>query len=342
MIKTIIVDDSAMVRDIIRDFLEADGSFTIVAEAADGAEGVEKILSLNPDLVTMDIEMPGMNGLEAIEAVMKKTVVPIVVITSLDTAKTAYEATVRGALEFYPKDTFTATMTDTKRREIYETLKRISGIKAQSVGPTESITGQEHEEKPKSRKIDAVVIASSTGGPKALSRFVSLLPGDFPVPIAVVQHNSSGFDKGFAQWLDTYTSLEVKLADEGEIPRPGRIYIAQTDKHLTLRRGAGLVFAYNDDPPENNQKPAADALFRTAAETLKESVISVVLTGMGSDGAAGTRRIREMGGITLAQDEESSLIYGMPRAASETGCVDMVLPLDDIPPRLDVLVREVR
>jgi len=332
VINTLIVDDSALVRGILRDFLEGDKNFKIIGEAADGAEGVQKILSLNPDLVTMDIEMPKMNGLEAIETVMKKISVPIVVITSLDTAKTAYEATLKGALEFYSKETFTASLSPAKRQEIYETLKRISGIKAKkSAAPAKPILFNE----PEKRHIHAIVVASSTGGPKALSKFFSILPGDFPVPVVIVQHNSSGFDQNFAQWLDTYTKLNVKVAEEGEIPRPGTVYIAQTDKHLMLNgTGQNCCMGYNNDEPENNQKPAADVLFRTAAESLKESVISVVLTGMGSDGAAGTQKIREMGGITLAQDEESSLIYGMPKAAAETGCVDMILPLDRIPEEL--------
>ena len=366
LINTLIVDDSPLVRDILRDFLEAEGSFKIIGEAEDGEEGVKKILSLNPDLVTLDIEMPKMNGFQVIESVMKQTSVPIVVITSQDTAKTAYEATVRGALEFYPKDLFTASLSPQKRKEIYETLKRISGIKmrtgrtfvdaaqeplnnkeqtansakmdgvlnpaAQKNNAALTETGCNQIEK---RDIKAVVVASSTGGPKALSCFFSLFPADFPVPIAVVQHNSSGFDESFAQWLDTYTPLTVKIAGEGEVLKAGTIYIAQTDKHLTLDN---LTAHYNDDEPENNQKPAADVLFRTAAESLGESVISVVLTGMGSDGADGTRKIHQMGGITLAQDEETSLIYGMPKAAAETGCIDMVLPLESIPPELIKLV----
>jgi two-component system chemotaxis response regulator CheB len=335
VINTLIVDDSAMVREILRDFLEGDAEFKIIGEAADGEEGVQKILSLNPDLVTLDIEMPKLNGLQVIEQVMQKAQVPIVVITSLDTAKTAYEATVRGALEFYAKDTFTASLTPAKRQEIYDTLKRISGIKLKANRKSLSSDGEAGKQ-PGKRKIDAVLVGASTGGPKALSQFASRLPADFPVPVVLVQHNSSGFDKGFAQWLDTYTPLEVKLAEEGETPRPGKIYVAKTDLHLTMR---GLCFAYTNDKPENNQKPAVDVLFRSAAETLGDSVISVVLTGMGSDGAAGTKKIREMGGITLAQDEESSLIYGMPKAAAETGCVDLVLPLDKIPQELNSLVR---
>ena len=338
MINTLIIDDSALARDIIRDFLEGDSSFNIIGEAADGEEGIQKILSLNPDLVTLDIEMPKKNGLEVIEAVMKETSVPIVVITSHDTVKTAYEATLRGALEFYSKDTFTASLSPEKRKEIYETLKRISGIKARK---NSSFVEPVLLNLPKKRSIHAIVIASSTGGPKALSTFFSLLGDGFPLPIVIVQHNSSGFDKGFAQWLDTYTDLNVKLAEEGESLKGGNVYIAQTDKHLELRRkdGDNLFFCYNNNEPENNQKPAADVLFRTAADNLKDSVISIVLTGMGNDGALGTQKIQEMGGITLAQDEFTSLIYGMPKAAVETGCVDMVLPLEKIAGELLRLIK---
>ena len=338
MINTLIVDDSSLARDIIRDFLESDENFKVIGEAADGEEGIEKILSLNPDLVTLDIEMPRKTGLEVIEAVMKKRSVPIVVITNHDTAKTAYEATVRGALEFYSKDTFGASLDPMKRQGIYETLKRISGVKGhRNINIDEPLVLKQ----PEKRNIRAIVIASSTGGPKALASFFTLLPKDFSLPIVIVQHNTSGFDESFAQWLNTYAAMNVKIAEDQEILRPGTVYIAKTDKHLELRNNGSenCFFRYNNDEPENNQKPAADVLFRSAAESLKQSVISVVFTGMGNDGAAGTRKIREMGGITLAQDEESSLIYGMPKAAAETGCVDIVLPLDRIPGELVNLVK---
>jgi two-component system chemotaxis response regulator CheB len=259
-------------------------------------------------------------------------------------------------LEFYSKETFSSSLKPEKQKEIYETLKRISGIKLvrnTAVSDSSEIAEPNFSQisenlpaspvfskEPEKREIAAVVIASSTGGPKALSRFFSLLPGNFPVPIVIVQHNSSGFDKSFAQWLDTFTALSVKVGEEGEVPKAGTVYIAQTDKHLELKGTCGqdMSLHYNDDPPENNQKPAADVLFRTAADSLRKSVISVVFTGMGSDGASGTIKIREMGGITLAQDEESSLIYGMPKAAAETGCVDIVRPLDKIAEELVKLV----
>lgn len=337
MINTLIVDDSELARDIIRDFLEDDGDFNIIGEAADGEEGIQKILALNPDLVTLDIEMPKKNGLEVIEEVMKKVSVPIVVITSHDSAKTAYEATVRGALEFYSKDTFSPLLKAEKRKDIYETLKRISSIKAKKIALNTSAIMAE----PDNREIRAVTIASSTGGPRALAGFLPLLTANFPVPIIIVQHNSAGFDQSFAQWLGSFTDLKVKLAEEAESPKPGTVYIAKTGSHLELRLNTlqELIFAYNDGEPEHNQKPAADVLFRTAAESLKRSLVSIVLTGMGRDGADGTVKVSEMGGITISQDEESSLIYGMPKAAAETGHVDMVLPLEKIP---EVLVRLIK
>jgi two-component system chemotaxis response regulator CheB len=235
-------------------------------------------------------------------------------------------------LEFYSKDTFTH-LTVEKRQEIYETLKRITGIKSKkTIDTVEPFSFKQ----PDKRIINAVVIASSTGGPKALSEFFSILPAEFQVPIIIVQHNSVGFDSSFAQWLGTFTSLTVKLAEEGEKPEAGTVYIAKNEKHLELCKTdeQNLILRYNNDEPENNQKPSADVLFRSAAQSLKKSVISVVLTGMGYDGADGTKNVREQGGITLAQDEESSLIYGMPKAAFETGCVDMVLPLNKIPKEL--------
>jgi len=358
MINTVIVDDSPMIREIIRDFLGEDGNFNIIGEACDGEEGVEKILSLNPDLVTSDIEMPKMNGLEMIKKVMSVHPVPIVVITSHDTAKTAYDATMSGALEFYSKDLFLKDISPEKRRNIYDTLKRISGVKARNnfsflenfyslndesnaerTPPVDSVT-RNMPDFSGTRKIDMVVIASSTGGPRALSKFFSIMPEDFPLPVAIVQHNSSGFDESFVQWLDTFTKLNVRLAREGETPEAGNVYIAQTDKHLELNaNGLGYVFRYNDNEAEQNQKPAADVLFRTAADACGKSLVSVVLTGMGMDGADGTRKVKKMGGITIAQDEASSLIYGMPKAAFETGCVDKVLPLEQIPDELVKLAR---
>jgi two-component system chemotaxis response regulator CheB len=327
MIKTLIVDDSPLVRSILRDFLESEGSFEIVDEAENGQDGVNKAKNCNPDLITMDYEMPVMNGLDAIVEIRKFSSCGIVVISTHDTAKMAYEATVKGAHEFFAKDNFTSQMSDRQRSEIFNTLKQITNIKKKL--PTQQETVEQTGTV--KRKINCIVIASSTGGPMALCQLFSALPDDFPSPILLVQHNTSGFDKGFVQWLDGYSQLNVKLAEEGIYPDKGNVYAAPTEKHLIVGT-EGITFDYSD--PVCNQKPAADVLFKSAAEHYGNSLISVVLTGMGNDGAEGTRLVKNAGGITIAQDEATSMIYGMPQAAAETGCVDLVLPLSEIAQKL--------
>ena len=334
MIKTLIIDDSPLVRSILKDFLESDGSFEIIGEAENGLVGVQKAQFLNPDLITMDIEMPVMNGLEAIGEIKKIMSTAIVVISTHDTAKMAYDATVKGALEFYAKDIFTSQISGQRRADVLNTLKHIAGIKGRVNVQQNNVQQQAHVVP---RQINGVVIAASTGGPKALCQLCETLPKEFPVPVMLVQHNTSGFDRGFVQWLDGYTPLHVCLAEEGTIPARGNIYVAPTDRHLLLDKTG---FAFDNGEPVNNQKPAADVLFKSAAKLYGKSLISVVLTGMGCDGAEGTGYVKNSGGITIAQDEASSMIYGMPQAAIKTGCVDMILPLAGIAKRLVFLTGE--
>jgi len=193
------------------------------------------------------------------------------------------------------------------------------------------LTGNEEQDDSAKGKIKCIVIASSTGGPMALCQLFSAIPENFPVPILLVQHNTAGFDKGFVQWLDGYAQLNVQIAEEGIYPSKGNVYVAPTEKHLVI---GPTGMSFNDGAPVNSQKPAADILFKSAAECFGNSLISVVLTGMGADGAEGTRNVKNAGGITIAQDEATSMIYGMPQAAAETGCVDIVLPLNEIAHKL--------
>jgi two-component system chemotaxis response regulator CheB len=333
MIRTLIVDDSPLVRSILKDFLESEGSFEIVDEAENGQDSVEKAKNCSPDLITMDYEMPVMNGLEAIVEIRKFSSCGIVVITTHDTAKMAYEAAVKGANEFFAKDSFTSKMSDTQRNEIFDTLKQIANIKKKKSVQHKTVEKNVISQK----KTDCIVIASSTGGPIALCQLLSTLPEDFPVPILLVQHNTSGFDKSFVQWLDGYSQLKVQLAEEGINPTKGNIYVAPTEKHLIVGK-TGISFDYSDSI--NNQKPAADILFKSAVELYGDSLISIVLTGMGNDGAEGTRLVKNAGGITIAQDEATSMIFGMPQAAIETGCVDLTLPLSEIGQKLISLTGE--
>jgi two-component system chemotaxis response regulator CheB len=326
MIKTLIVDDSPLVRSIIKDFLENEGSFEIIGEAENGKEAVTKAKELSPDLITVDYEMPVMNGLDAIVEIRKFSSCGIVVVTTHDTAKMAYEATIRGAHEFFSKDIFISEISDQHREDIFTIIKHIVKVKK-----TFTVTPVEKTASSDKRKIDCIVIAASTGGPMALCQICSGLPANFPVPIILVQHNTSGFDKGFVQWLDGYSQLEVRLAEEGMVPAKGNVYIAPTDKHILIGKNG---ISFDDGQPVNNQKPSSDLLFKSAAETYGASLISIVLTGMGNDGAEGTRAVKQAGGLTVAQDESTSMIFGMPQAAAGTGCVDLVLPLNGIAPKL--------
>jgi len=326
MIKTLIVDDSSLVRSILRDFLESEGSFEIIGEAGNGQDGVNKARELSPDLITMDIEMPVMNGLDAIAEIRKTSSCGIVAISTHNTAKMAYEAIANGAHEFFAKDLFTSQISGNKRDEIFNLLKQISKLNKGT-----SIHNDPDQNTVSPRKINCVTVASSTGGPMALCHLCSALPENFPVPILLVQHNTSGFDKSFVQWLNGYSHLKVQLAEEGTIPCGGNLYVAPTDKHIIINNSG---IAFDDSEPVNNQKPSADVLFKSASGIYRDSLVSIVLTGMGNDGAEGTRLVRQAGGITIAQDETSSMIFGMPQAAIETGSVEFILPLNEIPNKL--------
>jgi len=326
MIKTLIVDDSPLVREILRDFLESEGSFEIIGEAENGQDGVNKARELSPDLITMDIEMPVMDGLDAIMEIKKTSSCGIAVITTHDTAKMAYDAIANGAHEFFAKNIFTSQMSDVKREEIFRILKQISNL-----NNTAAVQNAVNHCTEAPRKINCITIASSTGGPMALCHLCSTLPENFNVPILLVQHNTSGFDKSFVQWLNGYSRLKIQLAEEGTIPCGGNVYVAPTDRHIIINNSG---IAFDDSEPVNNQKPSADVLFKSASNIYRDSLVSIVLTGMGGDGAEGTRFVKQAGGITIAQDEASSMIFGMPQAAIETGCVEFILPLDEIANKL--------
>jgi len=331
MIKTLIVDDSPLARGILRDFLESEGSFEIIGEAENGQDSVNKARELSPDLITMDIEMPVMNGLDAITEIRKTSSCGIVVISTHDTAKMAYDAIANGAHDFFAKDLFTSQISDVKRNEIFKLLKQISKLNKGTSAHNEADNNTAAV-----KKINCVTIASSTGGPMALCHLCSALPENFPVPILLVQHNTSGFDKSFVQWLNGYSRLKIQLAEEGTIPLGGNLYVAPTDKHIIINHSG---IAFDDGEPVNNQKPSADILFKSASGIYRDSLVSIVLTGMGNDGADGMRLVKQAGGITIAQDETSSMIFGMPQAAIDTGCVEFILPLNEIADKLVSLTK---
>ncbi|GHV02819.1 hypothetical protein AGMMS50229_00250 [Campylobacterota bacterium] len=326
MIRVLVVDDSSLARDMIKDFLLSDGSFEIAGEASNGQEAVEKAALLDLDLITMDLLMPIMNGQEATRLIHERSNTPIVIVSVVDTAVLAYETARSGALDFISKNDFAENANDRTKLRVLETLKGLA--RSRSAAGT-ATSGEENQ------LFGAVVIAASTGGPKAYSELLSTLPDDFALPIIAVQHNSSGFDKGFVEWLGRQTKLLVRIAVDGEKPLGGTIYFAPTDTHLMIKNGELKLL---DSKPVNNQKPSADVLFQSAAKAYKNALIGVVLTGMGYDGAAGCAHIREQGGVVIAQDKASSLIYGMPKAVADNGSAHFVLPLEAISRRICELI----
>jgi len=257
---------------------------------------------------------------------MRRSPVPIVVITTQGDAKVAYEATLKGALEFYPKALFSTGMESGVRARVFETLKRISSVKASRRSSFAPVLGGRTGKFPD--RLSLVAIGASTGGPKALLSILPKIPSNFPLPLVLVQHNSSGFDRGFAEWLGEYCKISVKIAENDEELRKGVLFVAPTDRHIEFK---GNRIVLTDGAPVQNQKPSVDVAFRSAAKNFPGTTLSLILTGMGRDGADGTIAVKEAGGLTFSQDESTSLIWGMPKAAMETGKVDFVLPLERIP-----------
>ncbi len=326
-IKILVVDDSPFARELIIDILSSDKELKVVGEAVNGLEATQKVRDLKPDIVTIDIEMPVMNGLDAIEEIMAANAVPILVVTTHGDAKTAYDAISRGALDLVAKP-------DVSRegaREFIGKIKLLSGIKVIThIGGSSMM-----EAKPAEKfsfgagEMDRVVaIAASTGGPEALSIILSSLPAGFPFPVVIAQHISEGFVAGMAEWLGKLSRLNVKPAAEGELLLPGTVYIAPSEKHMEVT-GAKTV-ALTERQDKDIFHPSCDRLLLSAAGVFGSGTLGVILTGMGSDGVQGMEKIRKAGGVTIAQDEKTSVVFGMPKIAIEKGCIDKVLPLGEI------------
>jgi len=327
IIKVLVVDDSELMFNLISDILQEDNSFCVVGHAKNGKEGIEKTLELSPDLITMDIDMPVMNGLDAVSEIMKQKPTPIVVITTRETAYNAYEATKRGAMEFFSKSQINIAISNQERKMFIITLKNIAKWGLKKVSQKRMTQRKQEIGKYKEHEFSVLVIGASTGGPRALLQVLPLFSSDFTLPIVLVQHNHSGFDDSFNDWLRNHCNMKVKIAENMDILKPGTIYIAPTDNHLKFYRNRLLL---SDEFPVHNQKPSIDVAFKSAADVYKDKVIAVILTGMGKDGALGIAEISENGGFTIAQNEETSLIFSMPKAAIETGKVHEVLPVNEI------------
>jgi two-component system chemotaxis response regulator CheB len=340
-IRVMVVDDSVVVRKIVTDVLSADPDIEVVGTAVNGKIAVAKLEQLKPDLITMDIEMPEMNGIEAVRAIRAtRSRVPIVMFSTLTErgASATLDALSAGANEYVTKPANVGSVSqsmESVREQLIPKIKALTG-RPVTVGPARAVappplppvaprTGP-------GKKPAVLVIGSSTGGPEALARVLPMLPASLPVPVLLVQHMPPVFTRQFAQRLDRLSPLRVVEASDGSPLVPGTVHLAPGDHHLVVRATPrGLQTGLNQGPPENFCRPAVDPLFRSAVTAFDGAVLAVVLTGMGSDGRNGAAEIRAGGGTVVVQDQATSVVWGMPGAIAQASLADEILPLDRIP-----------
>ncbi len=337
MTRVLIVDDSRVMRKIISKILEKDPHIEVVGAAGDGFEALEKIEELKPDVVTLDVEMPRMDGIETLRRIMSGKPVPVIMLSTLtrDHADITMEALSIGAADFVAKDFSNFTLAD-KEREIISKVKeaarnRVRFLLKGIVAP------QQHPARPlsvapgSSAKRSILAIGASTGGPPALQFILAHLPKELPVPVVIAQHMPRLFTQSFAERLDKVSPLKVKEAEDREVLMPGVALIAPGDSHLALRRKGRQVSVEIVHTDGYIYRPSVDLLMGTTAVAYESGAAAVILTGMGNDGAAGLKDVKSKGGYVIAQDEETCVVYGMPKAAVNAGLADAVLPIDRIP-----------
>ncbi len=327
-IKALIVDDSPVIRMMLNEILSSSGEIEIIGEVGDGRRALDKVKSGRPDIVLMDIEMPVMDGLTAIEHIMSENPVPILVITGREDAQTAYNAISRGALEVITKpEVDTDAENFVRQVKILAGVKVIRHMKIRATAIKESFFSPKEERSP-SNSDRIIAVASSTGGPKALSLLLSGLPAALPCPIVIAQHITDGFLPGMVKWLTGLTALKVKTAVRGEQLIPGVVYFSPTNYHMEINtdKRVSLVKIESADI----YRPSCDKLLLSVAKVYKSAALGIILTGMGYDGAKGIKKIKSSGGVTIAQDEETSVVFGMNAEAIKLKCIDQVLPVQSI------------
>jgi two-component system chemotaxis response regulator CheB len=342
-IRVLVVDDSALMRKVIPQMLEADSSIEVVGTAMDGTFCLKKIEELQPHVVTLDLQMPGMNGIDTLKEIMRRHPLPVIVVSSHSTegASVTLKALGLGAFDFVAKPhDATAHMAETASQLITK-IRMAAGAKIVRPGTLSTLAARPEKisiskSGPPPSKL--VAIGISTGGPQALEFLLAQLPADFPGSIVIVQHMPEGFTEMFARRLDEVCSLRVKEAQSGDILEGGRVLICPGSRHIKVKRmSRGDIVVLNDEPRVNGHRPSVDVLFHSVAEEYGQHAISVLMTGMGDDGAEGLGAVKKAGGLTIAQNEDSCVVFGMPKAAIERGYATRVIALDVLPATLQTL-----
>ena len=339
-VRVLVVDDSALMRKMIPQMLSGDEAIDVVGTAMDGSFCLKKIEELKPNVVTLDLEMPGMNGIDTLKEIMRRQPVPVIVFSShsIEGASVTLKALGLGAFDFVtkPKDA-SAHMAETAR-ELIAKVKAAAECKLKPRMVSGAPAKPEKAKAAAGSPTRVVAIGVSTGGPQALEFVLSQLPADFPGAIVVVQHMPDGFTDMFARRLDEVCPLRVKEAQSGDLLQPGRVLICPGSRHMKVKRlPLGDIAVLSDEPRVNGHRPSVDVLLKSVAEEFHANAVGVIMTGMGDDGAEGLGAIKKAGGMTIAQNEESCVVYGMPKAAIERGYALRVVGLDTMGVTLQAL-----
>jgi two-component system chemotaxis response regulator CheB len=339
-IRVLVADDSAVMRSGVRRLLESDADIQVAGVAKDGLSAVQQVAALDPDVVTLDLEMPVMNGLEALQRIMRDYPRPVIMFSSLtvEGAEATFDALSLGAFDYVAKPSGYASIAAV-RNELIAKVKAAYGSRlrraAIHIQPSPAAPPPRTQPAQVQESVSLVCVGSSTGGPAALQRILPALPGEFPAPLVVVQHMPPGFTEPFARRLNGLCALQVQEASHGQLLEPHTVSIAPAGWHLTVsRRGAKLAVNLSKEPAGTLHMPSVDVMMLSAAEICGNRAVGVILTGMGSDGEHGMNALYSRGALTIGQDERSCAVYGMPRACAEQGTLHRILPLEEIPREL--------